>query len=238
MIDFQERLQIKEQDQVQSQHWNQDATTIFPCYILFWWLGRVWAYSFMILSDDMAQDNNAWVQHVMSRLLSEDILALLRKIGAPPMIRAIIFSDNCAKQFKCRFHFGWVADAKIWARDVFGEFTGARLVVERHYFGPSHGNNSSDSEGGICKSYVRMMVDNQQWLFVASSRDLCQKLEKGIRFILREATSEESAPFLAARNEASVGLDKLIMTKVGRALDWTSWQRRQVTRLGRCWGMT
>lgn len=213
VVDFQERLQIKEQDQVQSQHWDQDSTTIFPCYIMFWWLDRIWAYSFMILSDDMTQDN-AWVQHVLSRLLSEDIPALLRKIGAPPMSRATIFSDNCAKQFKCRFHFGWLADVGIRAKDAHGGDTGLRLVVEHHYFGPSHGKNSSDSEGGVCKSYVRMMVNNQEWLFVASSRDLCQKLEKGIGFILREATSDERTIFLSTRGEHSIGTDKLIMTKV------------------------
>ncbi|CAM9944119.1 unnamed protein product [Hapterophycus canaliculatus] len=35
VVDFQERLQVKEQDQVQSQYWNQDATIIFPCPIYF-----------------------------------------------------------------------------------------------------------------------------------------------------------------------------------------------------------
>lgn len=116
VVEFQKRLQLKSQDEVQSQHWDQDATTIYPCMIYFRWGGRVWAYSFMILSDDMAQDN-AWVQYVMSKLLGDDIPALLRKIGAPPMTNATIFTDNCAKQFKCRFHFGWVGDAGVKALD-------------------------------------------------------------------------------------------------------------------------
>ncbi|CAN0054508.1 unnamed protein product, partial [Sphacelaria rigidula] len=33
--DFQERLQVKQRDHFQSQHWNHDATTICPCYIMF-----------------------------------------------------------------------------------------------------------------------------------------------------------------------------------------------------------
>ncbi|CAN0597939.1 unnamed protein product, partial [Laminaria digitata] len=68
VVDFQERLSIREQDEVQSQHWDHEATTIFPCPIFIRWGGQVWAYSFVILSDDMAQDN-AWVQYGLSGML-------------------------------------------------------------------------------------------------------------------------------------------------------------------------
>lgn len=214
VVDFQERLQLKAQDEVQSQHWDQDATTIFPCIIYFKWGGRVWAYSFMILSDDMSQDN-AWVQYVMSNLLKDDIPALLRKIGAPPINRAIIFTDNCAKQFKCRFHFGWVADAGIKAFDSVGTPTGERLHIEHHYFGPCHGKNPSDGEGGAAKNYAKLMVKNQRWLVVRNSEDLCKKLEVGMGFLLRAATSEERTNFFAARSgQPAGGTGQLLMTKV------------------------
>ncbi|CAM9719469.1 unnamed protein product [Sphacelaria rigidula] len=169
IVDFQERLQVKEQDQVQSQHWNHDATTIFPCYIMFRWGGRVWEYSFIILSDDMAQDN-AWVQYVF-----EDIPALLRNIGAVPMTTTTVLSDNCFKQFKRRYHFGSDGGAMILALDEGGVSTENKVHIEHHYFGPSHGKNSSDSEGAVTKTYVRTMVDNQQWTVVSNSEDMCAR---------------------------------------------------------------
>lgn len=175
VVDFQERLSVREQDEVQSQHWDHDATTIFPCPIFIKWGGRVWAYSFQMLSDDMAQDN-AWVQHVLTMLLTVHIPALLRKIAAPPMTRAIIFTDNCAKQFKCKFNFAWVAANGIMIRDNDGNITGIRLHIEHHYFGACHGKNISDSEGGITKTYARDQVTNQSWT-VACPRDLCEKLQ-------------------------------------------------------------
>ncbi|CAM9797633.1 unnamed protein product [Sphacelaria rigidula] len=213
VVDFQEQLQVKEQDQVQSQHWNHDATTIFPCYILFRINGRVWAYSFVILSDDMAQDN-AWVQHVLTRVLSDDIPAILRKMGAPPMNCVIIFSDHCGKQFKCRFQFGWVAGAMILALDSRGAPNKKHFHMEHHYFGPSHGKNSSDSEGAVTKTYVRTMVNNQQWTVIASAKDICEKLEKGLGFIIREANTDERTTVFATRGGKPAGTDQLCVTKI------------------------
>ncbi|CAM9937671.1 unnamed protein product, partial [Sphacelaria rigidula] len=66
----------------------------------------------------------------------------------------IIFSDNCGKQSKCRFHFGWVAGAMILALDSRGAPNGKHFHMEHHYFGPSHDKNSSDSEGAVTKTYV------------------------------------------------------------------------------------
>ncbi|CAN0179313.1 unnamed protein product, partial [Ectocarpus sp. 12 AP-2014] len=153
VVDFQERLSVKEQDEVQSQHWDNQCTTIFPAVVYLNLKGRVWAFSFQVLSDDMAQDN-AWVQHVMSGLLNERIPDSLRKIGAAPMTNATLFTDNCAKQFKCLFQFNW------------------RFVhVEHHFFGSGHGKNVSDSEGGVTKTWVRQMVKNMTWR-IEKSNDL------------------------------------------------------------------
>lgn len=221
VVDFQERLQVQEQDEVQSQHWDREATTIFPCPIFFKVGGLVWAYSFQILSDDMAQDN-AWVQFVMTKLLNEYIPALLRKVGAKPMTRVTIWTDNCAKQFKCRFHFGWVADALILGRDDSGESTGDRVHVEHHYFGACHGKNLSDAEGGVTKEYVRRMVLNMQWR-VSCSKDLCMKLARALDFMLRLANQEETDQFRKKRGGRMGGTEQLLMTKV-------SGYGRQITR--------
>ncbi|CAN0518282.1 unnamed protein product, partial [Laminaria digitata] len=137
VVDFQERLSIREQDEVQSQRWDHEATTIFPCPIFIRWGGQVWAYSFVILSDDMAQDN-AWVLYGLSGMPNREIPALLRNIGADPMTRATIYSDNCSKQFN-----------GIMCRGSDGAETGEKLRIEHHYFGSCHGKDISDSEGGI-----------------------------------------------------------------------------------------
>lgn len=212
VADFQERLQVQDQDEVQSQHWDREATTIYPCPIFFKWQGRVWAYSFQILSDDMAQDN-AWVQSVMTKLLSENIPALLREIGAPPMTRFILWTDNCAKQFKCKFHFGYLADCGIEVVDDEGVPTGVRLNIEHHYYCSGHGKNMSDAEGGTTKSYTRMMVTNQRWR-VRSSEHLCSLLQESLGFMLREANDEERAEFCQARGGKAIPSEQLVMTKV------------------------
>lgn len=210
VVDFQERLSVREQDEVHSQHCDHEATNIFPCPIFIKWGGRVWAYSFQVLSDDMAQDD-ARVQHVLCMLLTVHIPALLRKIGTAPMTRATIFTDNCAKQFKCKYHFGWVADSGIVTRHNNRRETGDRHI-EHHYFGACHGKNISDSEGGITKTYARDQVTNQSWT-VTSPRDMCQKLAKGLNFILREPTNKERENFEASRARDK-GSGQLHMTKV------------------------
>lgn len=211
VTDFQERLTIKEQDEVQSQHWDNQSTTIFPCVVYFVWEGKVWAYSFQVLSDDMAQDN-AWVQHVMSKLLDDNIPALLRKIGAAPMKNATIFTDNCAKQFKCKYHFGWVADSGVKARDEGGVPTGRAVHIEHHYFGACHGKNVSDSEGGVTKTWARANVRNMSWR-VSSSSDLCQKLKKDLSFLLTKATDDERGSWETNPRHKHKG-NQLLMTKV------------------------
>ena len=65
---LQERYAHHTQDEVQSQHWNQDSTTLFPCPVFFRHGDRAWVYSFVVLSDDRSQDN-AWVRHTFKRLL-------------------------------------------------------------------------------------------------------------------------------------------------------------------------
>ena len=129
------------------------------------------------------------------------------------MTRVIIWTDNCAKQFKCRFHFGWIADAFIFCRDGHGNVTGVRVHVEHHYFGACHGKNLSDAEGGMTKEFVRMMVLNMTWR-VASSRDLYLKLSKALNFMLRVATTEETAAFWSKRKGRTAGSDQRLMTKV------------------------
>ncbi|CAM9649643.1 unnamed protein product [Ectocarpus sp. 13 AM-2016] len=155
VFDFQEQLQFVELGEVQSQHWQHESVTIFPCPIYFKWKGRVWAYSFQVLSDDRTQDN-AWVQHVMLKIMTEHVL--MRKLGAPAMVRAFIFTDNFAKQFKCRLNFGWLASHEVMIRDNNGESTDVPVHVKHHYFGSCHEKSGSDSEGANTKDTTRQNI--------------------------------------------------------------------------------
>lgn len=141
--------------------------------------------------------------------------ALLRKSGAPPMVWATTWTDNCSEQFKCKYHWGWVADAGICVLDAHGVSTGRKLHIDQNYFGPKHGNNPSDGAGASVKNFATTMVKNQGWAYVKSSKDLCTKLEKGMGFVLLEATSEERTAFFAEKEGTRPGgTEQLVMTKV------------------------
>ncbi|CAB1116630.1 unnamed protein product [Ectocarpus sp. CCAP 1310/34] len=169
VFDFQEQRQLMEQDEVQSQHWQHDSVTIFRCPIYLKWKARMWAYSYQVLSDDRTQDN-AW--------------------ALPPWCE-LFFTDNCAKQFKCRFHFGWLASYEVMIRDNHGESTNVPVHVEHHYFGSCHGKS------------------------VQGPRHLCTLLGESMDFILEEPTEEEEIIFEASRTSSRRG-DQLLMTKIIR----------------------
>ncbi|CAN0021049.1 unnamed protein product, partial [Sphacelaria rigidula] len=153
MTDFQERYTHDEQGEVQSQHWNRDSTTPFPVPVFFKLSGKVWVYSFVVLSDDKSHDN-AWVQHTFTRLLQAEIPSMLERVGATPMTRVTVVTGNCGKQFKCATSFGHIGDCKVYVIDQ----PGSRTHIEAHYFATCHGKSVSDSEGGLVKTFVRNQV--------------------------------------------------------------------------------
>lgn len=148
----------------------------------------------------------------MYMLLSVYIPALMREIGAHNMTRATIFTDNCGKQFKCKFHFGWVADSGVKVCDNDGQPTEKNVHLEHHYFGACREKNISDSEGGVTKTYARNKATNMSWR-VTGPRDLCAKLGMDLDFKLREATDEEREIFYADPTHVRRS-GQILMTKV------------------------
>lgn len=211
VADFQEQLGMGSQDEVQSLHWSHESVVIFPVPIYFRWGGRVWSYSFQVMSDDRAQDS-AWVQHVMTKLLSDEIPALLRKLGEPPMTDAIVFTDNCAKQFKCRYHFHFVSDSGIKARDAAGRKTAEELRLEWHYFGSCHGKSSSDSEGSVTKRAAQDNVTNMSWA-PTTPRQLFELCAKDLGFQFVEPTPDERHQFYQNKADGR-GTLQVLVTKV------------------------
>ncbi|CAM9720810.1 unnamed protein product, partial [Sphacelaria rigidula] len=150
---FQERYKRDEQDEVQCQHWNLDSTTLFPVPVFFKLNGKVWVCSFVVLSDDKSQDNT-WVQHTFTRLLQTEIPSMLERVGATPMIRVTVVTDNCGKQFECAMAFGHIGDCKVYVIDQ----PGSRIHIEAHYFDACHGKSVSDSEGDVVKTFATHQV--------------------------------------------------------------------------------
>ena len=212
VADFQEQLAMTEQDEVQSQHWMHESVTIFPCPFFFKWEGRVWSYSFQVISNDTTQDS-VWVQHVMSKLLGEYVPAFLKKVGAEPMTTTIVFTDNCAKQFKCRYSFNYVSDSGIMVRDAAGRVTGRRLHLEWHYYGSCHGKNSSDSEGSVTKSTHKTNVINQTWA-PTCPREVFVLCERDLGFLYVKPTLDEEEEFYATKRD-NRGSQQVLLTKVG-----------------------
>jgi hypothetical protein len=89
--------------------------------------------------------------------------------GTPLLLS--FWSDNCADQFKNKFHFGW------GSRFVESKELQALFV---NYFAPGHGKGICDSEGGIAKHAVanaalhgekfRTALDLYNWLVVNGER--------------------------------------------------------------------
>lgn len=207
VADFQERYTHHTQDEVQSQHWNQDSTTLFPCPVFFRMDGEVWVYSFVLLSDDGLQDN-AWVQHAFSRLLQTEIPSMLQRVGAARMTRATFFTDNCGKQFKCATSFGFIGDCGIHVV----EEPNRRLYVEAHYFGACHGKSLSDSEGGVVKTLARSLVVSGR-VRILGSHDLYEKLVPHLNFELRKASTTEMEEYAG-----KIGTGQLLMASVAQDL--------------------
>ncbi|CAM9667374.1 unnamed protein product, partial [Sphacelaria rigidula] len=158
VADFQERYTHDEQDEVQSQHWNRDSTTLFPVPVFF----LTQRQRLGILSQD-----NAWVQHAFNRLLQTEIPAMLRRVGAAVMTRVIVITDNCGKQFKCATSFGHTSDVKVHIVDQ----PITRIHIEAHYFAACHGKSVSDSEGAVVKTFAISQVVSGR-MQILSSFDL------------------------------------------------------------------
>lgn len=191
------------QDAVQSTYWNQPSTTLFPCPVFFRLGDKVYVYSFMMLSDDSAQDN-AWVQHALRILFQTEIPAMLRRVGAAPMTRVSMFTDNCGKQFKCSTSFGFVGDCAV---HVVNE-PSRRLHIEAHYYGACHGKSLSDSEGAVVKTFAKNQVVNERIRIMGSS-GLYEQLKPHLDFELREATADKVGDY-----SGKIGTGQTLMTHV------------------------
>lgn len=91
-VDFAENYSIIQQDEIQSAHWAHSQITIFTCCI--WHKDRV--YSFVVISDDLKHSKNSVFAFMKANIVKfKKVVPLVNKL--------IVFSDNCAGQFKSRY---------------------------------------------------------------------------------------------------------------------------------------
>lgn len=118
------------------------------------------------------------------------------------MTRATFFTDNCGKQFKCSYSFGFVGDSEVF---VSGD-PARRLHIEAHYYDACHGKSLSDSEGGVVKTLAKNPVVSCR-MRILGSFDLFEKLAPELEFELREANATEVDEFTV-----KLGTAQMLMT--------------------------
>lgn len=140
-VDFAENYSLIQQDEIQSAHWSHSQVAIFTCCI--WHSDKV--YSFGVISDDLKHSKNSvWV--FMKAIISE-----MKKI-APSVDHIILFSDNCAGQFKSRY----TVSSVCFSEADFG------VSMQWNFFASGHGKGAVDGVGGSIKRSVWREVQGRR----------------------------------------------------------------------------
>lgn len=164
-IDFAENYSMVSQDEIQSAHWNHGQISIFTCGV---WLCNNVFKPYTIVSNDLS--HNKYAVCVFLGKIIEEI-----KTSIPTVNHLMIFSDNCAGQFKNKFVMSNICHMK----NDYG------LEVEWNFFASGHGKGAVDGIGGNVKRCVWMGVTSRR-VIVSAAIDFhayVQKHVKGIKSI-------------------------------------------------------
>ncbi|CAF1101340.1 unnamed protein product [Adineta ricciae] len=132
-VDFSENFNMKEQDEVQSAHWNSKSLSIFTAFI---W-SKNENFSFALPSSDLTHD-----KFVVDAALAIILNHIATKL---PNIKEInCFSDGAASQFKQRFHF----------RNLTRIANKYNISLSWNFLATSHGKGVVDGIGGSAKRLV------------------------------------------------------------------------------------
>jgi hypothetical protein len=136
-VDFSENFDMKEQDEVQSAHWNSKSISIFTAYA---WCGAN-NFSFVLSSNNLNHDKfcvNSCITNVINKL----------KQRLPTLKEVMFFSDGAASQFKQRYLF----------RNLTRMADNYKLKLSWHFFATSHGKGVVDGLGGTVKRLVWQQI--------------------------------------------------------------------------------
>ncbi|CAF1301997.1 unnamed protein product [Didymodactylos carnosus] len=132
-VDLAETFGLKEQDEIQSAHWNTKTLSIFTAYVWSKSLG----FSFTHPSNDVSHDKfvvNSAIEIILNEL----------KTHVPNLKQIDFFSDGAASQFKQRFTF----------RNLIQIAHEYKIALSWNFFATSHGKGVVDGLGGTVKRLV------------------------------------------------------------------------------------
>lgn len=132
-VDFAENFGLKEQDEIQSAHWNTKTISIFTAFV---WTANE-TFSFALPSMDLTHDK--FVVDSALKIILDHL-----KTSLPNLKEVAFFSDGAASQFKQRFHF----------RNLMIISHEHQLTLTWNFFATSHGKGVVDGIGGTVKRLV------------------------------------------------------------------------------------
>lgn len=150
-IDFAENYSILHQDEIQAAHWSHRQVAIFTCCV---WLPDGGKKSYVVISDDTSHSKYC-VSAFFDRIV-EDVKSCFPKID-----QLMIFSDNCAGQFKNKYTISTLCRML----DEYG------LQLQWNFFSSSHGKGAVDGIGAIVKRHVWMSVKGNRDVHLATAKD-------------------------------------------------------------------
>lgn len=145
IIDFAQNRTHRRQDEAGGGYWSRKQTTLHPFIIYFPCLekcGHLVKEEVLVFSDEMRHDGaavNKFFVKVLEHLEERQI----------PLKRMIIFSDNCAPQYKsCK---------------VFDTLSKRNIPVLHNYFGAKHGKAEADGAIGRLAQSIDAVVRSGQY---------------------------------------------------------------------------
>ena len=140
-------------DETQGEFWTHVQTTVLPIVVYRLIGGRVWAESYVFLSDDLKHDND-FVRHCVGVLVKN------MKDDGVAVDTIHFWSDGCACQFKLKKEMFFVSQPEIFLPD------GAKhtVVMSHHFFCSCHGKGPSDAETAVTKSLGRGMENHGTYM--------------------------------------------------------------------------
>ena len=136
IVDFVQNYSHHRQDEILGAYWSRKQSTLHPFVIYFLCpeeCGHLVQEEVMILSDDLIHDAHA-VEKFMDKVLEH------LKLRNVPVNRIIIFSDNCASQYKCAKYFK--------------SFTKQNIPFLHNHFGAKHGKAKADGAIGHLSQHI------------------------------------------------------------------------------------
>ena len=136
IIDFAQNHSHHRQDEILGAYWSRKQSTLHPFVIYYPCpeeCGDLVKEEVMILSDDLKHDAEAvekFTDKVLEHLKQKNVL----------VNRVIVFSDNCASQYKCAKYFN--------------SFTKRNIPFLHNHFGAKHGKAEADGAIGHLSQHI------------------------------------------------------------------------------------